>query len=270
MDATTTSEKVVRRAKALCQLPSTSTGVSFLGSDDTDAANELADLLNDAMRDVLDDCPIICVSEATLTAVSGSQFTLLPNDLRDTDILGLRWAGDGWHGRGTRLISRTESDLIPAYMRDSTFTEDPPSYCYLEWAHSAAALFWLGRPSIDRDFIVTYRKNPVVITATDVGPEGTNPSCPVVPIPDSIVELLIYKLAEKISERNNGGDGITWRTMADRYEQLKTKAATKLASTSYERRMSAAKFNGLPGRFVESTQASELNSSYYYPFGGRY
>lgn len=263
MAATTTTEKVVRRAKALCQLPTTSTsGIKFLGSTDTDVLNELADCLNDAISEVLDSCPILNIQSATLTATGGVEYTELPADLRNSDIYGLEWlGGDVYQGRGIQLLSHQHRDKLPEFFKNPMgYVYDPPRYCYVEWGTATARLYWLPAPGIDRQFTILYRALPVKYTSDDVDVEGTKPTPLVVPIPDDMIELLALKMAEKIAYRNGGSDGVQWQVLEAKYEAKLTKIADRLAGSPLATRMAQMRFAGTPGSFVESTQQYEASN----------
>lgn len=264
MDATTTSEKVVRRAKALCQLPTNSLGLNFVASSDAAVLDELSDLLNEAVRDVLDDCPILCIKSVVLTAAAGSESTTLPADLRHSDILSLEWKDTGdVRPIGLRLIPANEVSRLPDSLRRSEARLDPPEYCYLAWGGASAVLTWIPRPALDRDFTMLYRQTPVVFTDADVGVESTNPSAPVVPVPDSMIELVVYRLAGFIMERNAGGGSKSAQFLEARYQQKLDKWADVLASSPAARIVSRMEFAGFPTWHLQSMQGHEVSSIDY-------
>lgn len=261
MAATTTAEKVVRRAKAFCQLPTgQSNGINFLGSTDATVLDELADCVNDAVRDVLNDCPILCLSEATLTTSAGVAYTALPTDLDGASIMDLKWAGDDMYaGRGIRMISHQERDRLPHTQLYSDYQQDPPDFCYFGLGDAAARLYWYPVPASDREFTILYRIKPTPVTSADVGVEGSAVSPAVVPVPDDMIEMLACKVATKLAFRNNGSDGTTWQVIEAKYQLMLTEWAGRIASSPYAQRMAQITFEGLPGRSVAATQRYEVS-----------
>lgn len=262
MAATTTAAVLVRRALVRCRLPSTLSAINFLGIDQATQLNELTDLVNDAIGDVLDDCPLLNLVETQLTATAGSESTTLPADLRNGDIMALNWAYVGFEGQAIRLIPRNEIESMARQYVGSGITADPPMQCYLKWGTANAQLGWLPAPAVDREFDLLYRATHTPITLAGVLPEGEATE-EIVPVPNAMMDLLIFKLASKIAMCNTGADGIDWQAFDALYDKKLDEWAGKLASTPLAQRLATITFAGLPGTSYNNSMSDLPNRGHY-------
>lgn len=246
MAMTTNVTELVRHSKALLRLPSNSSGASFLGSTDDDAASEFAFCINSALQEFMADFPILNVVTETLTTTAGNSRTAVPETLANAEILGVKWDYDGRRGEEIALLDPESVLALPSAMKDGDTTCDPPDYVYLEWPQNGGTgnFVWLPPPSLARDFIVSYRANSVVVTAANV--QGTGDAV-IVPVPDAMIECFAYCVACRLAERNTGQSSAEPSVLQMKYQAHVNAWTDRLASTPQQTLTATAGFTGMPG-----------------------
>jgi hypothetical protein len=196
---TTQVPAIIRRACVFAQLPDNSDKWKWLAAEEKDALTELANIYNDAVRDLYNELPLINVTSATLTTVASQAYVSLPTDFRDSDILALYWSGDStsWtDGVELTRISPADAFSLPAQGIGPADTDEYPSYFSLAW--DTARLNLYPTPSAAKTLTILYRAKETATTITDVKAGATTIS----QIPDAMVKLLAIVIAMDLCDRS--------------------------------------------------------------------
>lgn len=243
MAMTTNVKSVIRRAKALLRLPSDPSGASFLGSTDADAAQSMADCINDALEEFLSDFPILNVAVKDLVTTPGSARTPVPNDLAGAEIIALQWDYEDRRGETITILDPASIAAVDGRFKDGAHQADPPEYVYLEWPQvgDAGHFVWLPAPAYAREFKMLYRAGSVVVTADDVAGDGAR----VIPVPDSMIECFTHCVAYRLARRDRGNANVEPMTVQAEYMRLVDRWTDKLASTPLQTLHARSGFVGL-------------------------
>lgn len=196
MARTTTCAALARRVLQAARLGSVSpSAYAFLSGSDANASQGLVDILNDGVREVLDDFPLINVMEdATLVTVPGQRHVLLPVTLRDADIMGLYWGDSeprGYAGQPIDEISRAAVDRLHPIMRDGNYTSPFPEHYSISafQVSGQAAINLYPVPDTARTMRLVYRAKETPFQALDI--ESVDAEATATLTGDSIASLTI-------------------------------------------------------------------------------
>lgn len=243
MSTTTNVPKLVRRAKIKARLGGASTSLDFISSDQTTVYAEVADLVNDAVREVLDDFPILSiVSEATLTVPLGGTSSPLPVDLRHNDILKVWYDTPEGHQRPLVQITQLETESMDSLYKLPRIGQDYPFWYYIV----GNSLHILPETSSEVTLHMKYRAKQSQATPADITKPENDPTATIVPVVDEMIELVALGLAKRFSDINSGADSANSGALYVAYENLRNKFMNDLTSSFDQTQNNAFDFHGVP------------------------
>lgn len=246
MTSTTKLPAILRRAFSEARKPTQATD-ALLGSTDEDVREELVSMANECQRDFFDRFATLNQTSGTINITAGNIYSDLPSDLRDSDILEIRWDDGELAGRGVPL--RTASDVC--LMRQGTDGDYTcggyPAFAYLP-PESPGKLAWHGVPGVTATATVRYRvlEKQFVLADADKGTATT-----VCDIPDRLIPILSLLIAIEINDRYEGGGSTTNALLRAKLEDKVFEWQKKLSQFAGSSTNEVLEYGGMPAGFED-------------------